>query len=219
MSPLESFSQYITQAIRKGLPSGVAHRLMLPLHGEDAESRIKPNSAPSDAKHSAVLIALCASSTEKEISVILTIRSGSLKSHSGQISLPGGRIEKGETPEESALREAYEEINLDRSVVTTIGTLSQIYVPPSNSLISPIVGIIENKEIVLRPQPTEVEEIFFVPLHAINRESIKIGVRDSSTGLKFKAPYWDVHPRVPLWGATAMILSEVVYLYDTWLKS
>jgi len=219
MSPLESFSNFILNTLQGELPGIRAHRLMLPLQSEDAEARIKPSVAPINAKKSAVLIGLHSKTDSDDISVILTLRSNSLRSHKGQISLPGGRIEQNETEEESALREAYEEIGLEKQKVEIIGKFSTIYVPPSNNVIVPVVGIINNDSLNLTRQPEEVEEIFHVSLKNLNRDSVKIGVRDSSSGLKFKAPYWDIHPIVPLWGATAMILSELVMIYEQWQNS
>lgn len=219
MSPLKSFSHFILNTLKGELPGIQAHRLMLPLHGDDAEARIKPNAAPVGAKKSAVLIGLYSNKESEDISVILTLRSNLLRSHKGQISLPGGRVEQNETEEESALREAQEEIGLTRQNVEILGKFSTIYVPPSNSVIVPIVGVINTESLDLIRQPEEVEEIFYVSLNKLNRESVKIGVRDSSTGLKFKAPYWDIHPVVPLWGATAMILSELTMIYEKWQNS
>lgn len=213
-----SFHDFLRIRLEQMLPGANAHRKMLPLSSEmvNTEARIKPEAAPISAKQSAVLIPLV--SINNTLSVILTVRSEKLTTHKGQISFPGGRMNNDETIIETALREAMEEIHLQTEYVTVIGRLSTLYVPPSNSIIHPIIALIQEKHPQFLAQPSEVDEIFTVPLEELSYESIKIGVRDGTSGMRFKAPYWDVHPRVGLWGATAMILCEVRDLYEEWNK-
>ena len=212
-----TFHDFLASRLLKPLPGAKAHKKMLPISSElvNTEARIKPDSAPADAKQSAVLIPLLRN--EHSTSVVLTLRSDKLTTHKGQISLPGGRKNQNETIVEAAIREAEEEIGLQSFFVSILGTLSTIYVPPSNSIIHPIIAYIHEDHPKFFAQPSEVEEIFAVSMDSLTYQSIKTGVRDGASGMRFKAPYWDILPRVALWGATAMILCELRDLYEEWL--
>lgn len=109
----------------------------------------------------AVLVALVPSGGSGNLDVILTRRSDSLHSHSGQIAFPGGRLEPGESAVRAALREAQEEIDLDPARVEVLG-LGDPYQTGSNFLITPVVGWLADLP-VLTPSPDEVAEIFTVP--------------------------------------------------------
>lgn len=167
-----------------------------------------------DAKKSSVLILL----TGKEyLQVVLTLRSKSLKHHNNQISFPGGRNEKGENNITAALRETLEETNISINENQILGNLTEFFVPPSNSLISPIIAYSEKIE-NYKPNPDEVEEIFFVDLQKFIEDKIIKTTSIKVDGYNVEAPYWDVHPEVPLWGATSMIISELIDLYKEWLQ-
>lgn len=167
----------------------------------------------SDAKKSSVLILL----TGKEnLQLVLTLRSKTLKHHNNQISFPGGRNEKDESSVKAAIRETFEEINISINEQQILGSLTEFFVPPSNSLITPIIAYIEKID-GLKANPDEVEEIFFVDLHKFLDDNIIKNTNINVDGYDVKAPYWDVHPKVPLWGATSMIISELIDLYKEWL--
>lgn len=93
--------------------------------------------------------------------VLITRRSDSLASHTGQIALPGGRLDPGETAVEAALREAFEEVALDPAAVEVLG-LGDAYETGTGFLITPVVGwLAEPPETT--PSPDEVAEVFEVP--------------------------------------------------------
>jgi len=163
-------------------------------------------SAAEDIRNSAVMILLTEGATE--LDMVFTLRSTKLRSHSGQISFPGGRIDAGETPQEAALRETREEIGVPESRIEVFGNLSKIHVPPSNSDIHPFVGYTKEKPII--GSPDEVEEVFTAPFsYVTDPKNIKSMSRQFD-GTDYEVPYIDVHPRVPLWGATAIILAELM---------
>ncbi len=93
--------------------------------------------------------------------VLLTRRSDSLASHTGQIAFPGGRLDPGETAVDAALREAWEEVGLDPDLVEVLG-VGDPYETGTGFLVTPVVGWLKS-EPVLRPSPAEVAETFEAP--------------------------------------------------------
>lgn len=202
----ENFSNYLSKRLKNNLPGFEAHKKMLPFQSNE---RLKKFQAPETAKKSSVLILLDEVNNTK---ILLTIRSNKLRSHRGQISFPGGKAEKGESPEQTALRETNEEIGLTNSDFKLIGSLSSIYVPPSNSFVTPFIAkLMNNNGFTINPD--EVEEIFFTNIdYLCDEENIK-HERTTIENKTINIPYWDIHPKVKLWGATAIILSELCELY------
>ena len=111
-------------------------------------------------RHAAVLIAL-GTSESGELSVVLTERAAHLSSHAGQVALPGGKIEAGETPSMAATREAEEEVALLRQAVRPIG-LCDPYLTRTGFLVVPVLALVDERT-VLRPHPGEVAEAFVAP--------------------------------------------------------
>lgn len=130
--------------------------------------------------------------------------------HSGQIALPGGRFETSDKDlVETALRETEEEIGISRDVIQVVGTLTECYVAASNYDILPVVGIIKGKPTFI-PDPKEVKGIITPSLlQLVDRENQKETVMTVSNGLRLKSPYFHLENQV-VWGATAMMLSELV---------
>lgn len=117
--------------------------------------------APAHPMRAAVLIAIAEGGGEPGI--LLTQRAEDLKTHAGQISLPGGRCEPdSEDPEATALRESEEEIGLDRGLVEVIGYLPD-HLVISGYQVTPVVGIVR-AEFEPKPDPVEVAEVFSIPL-------------------------------------------------------
>lgn len=100
---------------------------------------------------------------EGELWVVLTRRSRNLRAHSGEVSFPGGRQDPGEDLFTTAIREAEEEVNLDRTLVEPIGELDHLSTWSSNSVIVPYVVALSRRP-VLRANPGEVEAVLHVPL-------------------------------------------------------
>jgi 8-oxo-dGTP pyrophosphatase MutT (NUDIX family) len=162
----------------------------------------------SKARKGAVLILLYPHGDK--INTVLTLRPSYDGVHSGQVSFPGGKLDpEDESLAAAALREAEEEVGLNRNEVTLIGNLTDLYIPPSNFLVSPFVGIMDKKP-VLTKNEREVEKIIEVPITYFLDESIKgkkmITPREF---VSFEAPYYDVEGHT-VWGATAMMLSEMM---------
>jgi 8-oxo-dGTP pyrophosphatase MutT (NUDIX family) len=139
-----------------------------------------------------------------------------MRSHRGQISFPGGRIDDGESEEDAALRELHEETGVDGKDVIVLGRMSDIYIPPSNSVVTPFLSIVQRPN-SYRISEAEVQEIFDIPLMRFLDSSIRRSMKREMFETVVDVPYWHVHPDVPLWGATAMILNELVWLTKEYL--
>ncbi len=129
--------------------------------------------------------------------------------HKGQISFPGGKQEKEDRSlAGTALREAEEEVGLPAKNVQILGQLTELYIPVSNFMVYPFVGVVMEKPQWV-PQPSEVAGILEVPLNDFtdpkNQRTKDIRIANNIS-LK-KVPYFDVQGKV-VWGATAMVLSE-----------
>ncbi len=160
-----------------------------------------------DAYHSAVLLLL--RNYDSKTQILFTLRSSSMKSHRGQISFPGGRVENGETYIETALRETNEEIGVGTEKIEVLNQLSTLFVPPSNAIIHPFVGILKQDcEFIINTD--EVEEAFWIDLDFFLNQGNMVVEQWQFDGKNVDVPLWRIHPKQVLWGATAMILSEFI---------
>jgi 8-oxo-dGTP pyrophosphatase MutT (NUDIX family) len=152
----------------------------------------------------------------------LTVRPDFLQHHGGQICLPGGRLEPGETVLEAALREFEEELGVRPAVITQCGELSTQYVYGSNNLVHPVVVAVEPPEGWV-PDPQEVAEVIVLPIEVLTSDSSRSVVskqKDVVTAagisgrLSFRAPTIQFG-EYQIWGATALILDELAHLLQT----
>lgn len=129
-----------------------------------------------------------------------------MKNHPGQISFPGGKIEEGESPELTAMREAQEEVGISPLDVELLGMLSELYIPVSGFIIFPYVGWLDYKpDFVLNED--EAEQIILFPIEDfLQKDQICYTEMDTVRG-RLKVPYYP-HEGQIIWGATAMILTE-----------
>jgi len=200
--------RFISERLKSHLPGRKAQIKMAPsINGQF----IRGFEAPKNAKESSVLLLLFPNQEDSDLNILFTLRSNNLKSHSGQISFPGGRKEKNETLLETALRETREEIGIDTSDIQVLGKLSTLYVPPSNAVIHPFVAYIDSLP-ETKPNHNEVVEVFPVSLNYFLENRYEKQIWDYN-GYKMDVPLWNVHNTTPLWGATAMILMEFLTLF------
>ena len=168
----------------------------------------KPGDFPSDARIAAGLLLLYPGS--RGTSIPLTVRASHLKRHAGQISLPGGATDEGETLVQAALREAHEEVGIDPARVRILGELTPVHVLVSGFTLHPVVGITDERP-EFRPAAHEVEEVIEVSIEDLQDASnIRRGTR-TREGLAIEYPYFDLRGS-QVWGATAMILGEFISL-------
>ncbi|MDP2040534.1 MAG: CoA pyrophosphatase [Algoriphagus sp.] len=132
--------------------------------------------------------------------------------HSGQVAFPGGKMEISDANIiETALREAEEEVGIDRSQVQIMGCLSELFIPTSNFLVTPVIGFLEKRPDLV-PEEKEVSRIIQAELSQLLRPEIrKQKILDLGQNLKLDTPYFEIDGEV-VWGATAMILSELIHL-------
>ena len=142
--------------------------------------------------------------------VILTVRADTLGRHGGQVSLPGGVVDPGETLEQAALREAHEEVALPLDDVRVLGALTPLDIPVSGFRLHPIVAVSRTRP-VLTPSDGEVARILEVGVdELLNPEHFVTTERDRD-GFALTVPSFRVAD-VEIWGATAMVLAEFLAL-------
>ena len=149
--------------------------------------------------------------------VVLTRRTETLGKHRGQISFPGGRMDPGDLDLiQTALRETREELGIDVSGADVLGTLTPLYIPPSNYLIHPAVAALPSRPI-FAPNPHEVAEVIEVALETLAapeaRSVAPMPVARNGTTYVVDMPHF-VAGGHRVWGATAMVLAELLEALD-----
>ncbi|MCU0354680.1 MAG: CoA pyrophosphatase [Cytophagales bacterium] len=128
--------------------------------------------------------------------------------HSGQVALPGGRVEETDTDVvAAALRETEEEIGVPTARMAVMGKLTPLYVPASNFVVHPVVAVASEPP-VFRPDPREVAAVFHVPVAQLLDETLRGETEIRVRGIRIQAPYFNLLGQT-VWGATAMMLSEL----------
>jgi 8-oxo-dGTP pyrophosphatase MutT (NUDIX family) len=139
----------------------------------------------------------------------LTVRSDHLPSHRGEVSLPGGAIEPHEDgPISAALRESQEELGIEPASVMVWGTLTPIYIPPSNFRITPVVGFCGQTP-VLSLNGDEVSAVITTTLRELLDPATVVIEQWTLRGAEVSVPFFAIAGH-KVWGATAMVLSELV---------
>jgi len=170
--------------------------------------------APPPKRHSAVLIALY---DDPETTVVLTRRTQKMRSHSGEVSFPGGGQDPGESLWETACREAREEVRLDSSLIRKIGELDHLTTVSSQARIVPYVARLSQKP-SLAANPDEVDKILNVPLSELLIPGVYREERWTWPGSTEERPvyFFELYGDT-IWGATANLLRQLLAtaLYDS----
>ena len=141
--------------------------------------------------------------------LLLTERAHDMRSHPGQVSFPGGTIDPGETPREAALREAWEETGVRPEGVEVFAELPELWLPPSNFSVTPVLGWWAEEGPVGVVDPREVHAVYRVPLAELLDPAHRVSVRHPSGWV---GPGFLIGPQhdVVLWGFTAGIVSRLL---------
>jgi 8-oxo-dGTP pyrophosphatase MutT (NUDIX family) len=194
----------VCTALQKPLP-GLAAQIKLAPEIRVESLRANP---PADARQAGVLILLYPHDGAWHFPLMKRAEDG--LTHGGQISLPGGSQEAGESLQETALREACEEIGAACTDVDVLGQLSPLYIPPSNFLVTPTVGYTDRRP-DFRCDPREVAELIEAPLSVLFDRTVMKREPWTLRGATVEVPFYQIGPH-KVWGATAMILSELSLL-------
>ncbi len=202
---LKELTEKLRIELSKELPGEMAHNMMMPTL-RDANLKI-PKHQPPPTK-SAVLI-LFYQDEQGHIKFPLIQRPSYNGAHSAQVSFPGGKYENEDIDlVHTALRESNEEIGIDPGQVEIVGRISDLFIWVSNFIVTPIVGVASTPPIFVKDEK-EVESIIETDLFDIlNPEKRKEGTILASGKYKIQTPYFDIDERI-VWGATAMMLSEL----------
>jgi len=197
------------------LRAGERHLDDWPVPGDpqEMEAVMDATSRPI-VNRAAVLLALF--EEDGETYVVLTRRATTLRSHRGEIALPGGRTDGDETPVETALREAHEEVGIEPASVTPIGWLSPIVTFASGSAMWPVIGLLDERPNLVI-DAAEVDRAFTVSLKdlladgAFLEERWRRNVRRPGADEDGYFPiYFFAVPGDVIWGATARVLTELL---------
>ena len=206
---ITQFFSYLKKRLEAPLPGQKAQIKMAPLPSKSADHF--PLYPEGNSNLNSVLIPLY-SDSDNDISIILTLRTRNVN-HGGQISFPGGQIESNESAVNAALRETHEEIGISRKHVKIAGKMTSLYIHRTNNMVEPFVGMLTQKP-DLHLSNREVEEIIPVKISTLaDKNNITVEEWELRKNSPFKVPYWNIH-KVPLWGATAMMLSELIEIYN-----
>lgn len=193
----------LADALGNPLPGQAAHRHLMP------EPRPWPAGFdPSGVRHAAGLLLTFPIAGRAHI--VLTERAGSLGRHSGQVSLPGGVVDPGETFEHAALREAHEEVGLRLETVRVLGALTPLDIPVSGFRLHPIVAAVDERP-ALAPAEHEVAAILEISLAELSDPHRLATHARERDGMRLLVPAFHV-AGYEIWGATAMVLAEFLTL-------
>lgn len=209
------FTKYIPKILQQQLPAVEAHAKMSPL--ERIRSLDRGYYKDMSPRLSAVMMLFY---PIKGIAHMVLIKRNAYPGvHSSQISFPGGKAE----PEDAnlaatALRETFEEIGILPGAIEVVMPFSEIYIPPSNFLVYPFLGVTP-EEPVFEPNPYEVVSLIHLPLDVFLDDSIVVNTQmQTSYAENVTVPAFRFQDHI-VWGATAMIMSELKETIKTALKS
>jgi 8-oxo-dGTP pyrophosphatase MutT (NUDIX family) len=205
--PLDLLVARLVDALRDPSPRGhVQQRLAPRLVGGAALPR------PPGGRQAAALLLLF--ERDERPHIVLTLRASDLPHHADQVSLPGGRLEPGETPEAAALREAWEETGINPGEVRTLGRLTPVHIPVSGFTLEVVVGVATATP-EFRIAPEEVAAVVPAPLDELMNPACLRRSTWTRDGRELDVPFFDIAGH-HVWGATAMALCEFLSLvgYD-----
>ena len=200
MTPELPFIESLRERVRKHLPGPSAQQLMSP---QFAYGRHR--GPPSWDTQRAAVILLLTPDGLGHWAIPLTVRPKTMSKHAGQISLPGGAADDGESYEECALRELQEELGVAVEI-HILGRLSPIFVFNTNFFVMPILAVAPSRP-DYHPNPLEVETLLELPTSQLLNPQCQGKSSITRGSLHIEAPHFALGKH-RIWGATSMILSE-----------
>jgi 8-oxo-dGTP pyrophosphatase MutT (NUDIX family) len=200
-----SFLKYVPKIAKESLPAAYAHAKMAPIERLELLNNFSYEGL--SPKKAAVMMLFYPK--ENQTHLVLIVRNSYPGVHSSQIAFPGGKVESYDaTMADTALRETEEEIGIHKSAIEIIKEFTEIYIPPSNFLVAPFLGIsISEPSFVL--QPDEVAGIIELPLTVfLDDKNVVTRKLTTSYAASIDVPAFLVKEHV-VWGATAMMMSEL----------
>ena len=201
----QEFLEYVPKLIKAELPAEVSHIKMAPL--ERIEILKKFDIDIRKPKIAAVMMLFYPKNGITHL--VLIVRNSYKGVHSAQIAFPGGKYEDhDEIFENTALRETHEEVGIHPNIMEIIKTFTPMYIPPSDFMVHPFLGICK-EEIVFVPDPKEVANIIELPLTVFLSDAIITDTNlTTSYANDISVPAFKIEEHI-VWGATAMMLSEL----------
>lgn len=148
-----------------------------------------------------------------DLVIPLTVRRAELRSHAGEVSLPGGAVDATDADHEAAaLREAFEEVGLDPGLVRVVGTLDDVWIPVSNFELRPFVATLVRRP-PLVPHDAEVAAIVELPLAALFDPRAVVVEEFDARGVRIRAGAFR-HGGISVWGATAITLGMLAHVLE-----
>ncbi len=199
------FLKYVPKITKESLPASEAHAKMIPPERiEFLRHHSREDLVP---KKAAVLMLVYPKDNLTHLALI--VRNSYPGIHASQIAFPGGKVELYDADlSQTALRETHEEIGIPSEKVNLVKAFSEVYIPPSNYLVSPFLGFAE-KELSFQLNPDEVADIIELPLHEFLDDSIIVEVKMSTSyAVDIQVPAFQINNHL-VWGATAMMMSEL----------
>jgi 8-oxo-dGTP pyrophosphatase MutT (NUDIX family) len=162
----------------------------------------------------AAVLALFYPNKKNKTSILLTQRASYKGTHSAQISFPGGKVEKTDKNlQETALREAFEEVGIHKDDVTVIREMTDVYIPPSNFLATPFIAYANAEPKYLINH--EVDSIIEITVNDLLSESSITSITMNTSYMdNIDVPAFSINNKI-IWGATGMMLSEIKDLLKT----
>ena len=214
MDSMESFINFLANALKARLPGQDAQAIMMPTLSDKSRFSLE---AKKDAREGGVMILLY--QKDGVIHFPLIQRPDYDGVHAKQMSFPGGKKDaEDETLTVTAIRETEEEIGVASSKIEVIGSLTELFIIASNFNVLPVIGVLSEAPQFLADEH-EVDEIIEVKLaDLLDEDKQKEMPLTILQGITINAPYFDLNDKV-VWGATAMILSEFKHILQSFYQT